>query len=350
MKRSEWWRAQYRQHRYLEHLTAPALGERLRHVLNNLVTITDDARIGVRVNDPTIDFWSAKWTHVLEEYHLRRVDFPYDVMRTHSLPAPLRPKHGPHSKGRRLLWSQVLPRLASGSIVKFGRLPHLRDAFEHGRIRLCPASFYDDPSLGPHRQDSETSRITYIHPFGKGARLIERADGTPVVDMPEIPILGNIEVRTDFCDYYVWCTSISMQPRLFIDFSADSALIIHNEREFAKRLAWATQRSVYDLPARFHGLDCEWKCVQYFDPYDPPRPPNDRLSVPWSKPLQFAYQREWRFVGIPFPTIDSGLPVLNVKLGPLFDVARLVYVGDLEGPRFHDAGTALVPSRGQPFS
>lgn len=68
MQKQQWWRSLYRQHRYLEHLSATELVQRLRDVLNNLVNIIPEGKLGFHKVDPAGEAWMARFTHVLEEY------------------------------------------------------------------------------------------------------------------------------------------------------------------------------------------------------------------------------------------------------------------------------------------
>jgi hypothetical protein len=343
MQRHEWWRSLYRQQRYLEHLSPTELVQRLRDVLNNLVNITPEGKLGFHKVDPVGEAWMVRFTHVLEEYALRGQGLPYDVMRQHQLPDILCPKRGKVGRGGQAGWAGVLPTLPEGAVVKYGKLEHLQPMLDYGHVRLCPASYYKDESLGPHRHDDERVRTTYRHPQGTSIRLVQRADGTPVPDSPEMPIRGNITHRVETWDYFVWCASGVLEPRLFIDFDhADACLIIHDVRGFAQRLGWAISQVVAGPVPTVESIQVEWKGVRYFDPHFPPTPPNDKLPVPWSKPLRYAYQKEYRFVAEIFPPPLSTLPMLQLTLGPLSDIAEIVYVGELEGHR-HVGRHAIVP-------
>ena len=335
MKKHEWWRLCYREHRYLEYVTDVQLLTRLRDILNNLVNITPDGKLGFHEITPVGEAWLVRFTHVLEEYSLRGQDLPYDAMREHQLPDVLTPKRGRLGRDGQSGWAEILPTLPKNAIVKYGKLEFLRPLLEQGKARLCPASFYKDYSLGPHRQDDERIRVTHRHPFGATARLVQRADGTPVKDAREEPILGNITMQLETWDYYVWCASGSLEPRLFIDFDhADACLIIRDVRAFAQRLGWASSNKIVQVMPSVKRIEIEWKGIRYFDPFFPPKSPDHVLPVPWSKPMRFAYQKEFRFVIDVVPPPSETLPIVNIELGPLFDIADIVYIGKLVG-HFH---------------
>lgn len=329
----------------MEHLSPTELLQRLRDVMNNLVNITPDGKLGFHKVDPAGEAWMARFTHVLEEYALRGQGLPYDAMRQHQLPDILYPRRGKVGRGGQVGWTGVLPALPEGAIVKYGKLEHLRQTLDCGQIRMCPASYYKDESLGPHRHDDERVRTMYRLLQGASIRLVQRADGMSVQDSPEIPICGNVTHRIESCDYFVWCASAVLEPRLFIDFDhADACLIIRDIRSFAQRLGWALSQVLARPMPTVESVQIEWGSVRYFDPHLPPAPPNERLPVPWSKPLRYAYQKEYRIVAEVLPSPQSTLPVLPLTLGPLFDIAEIVYVGELEG-HWHVGRHAIVLQR-----
>jgi len=306
--------------------------QRVRDVMNNMVNITPEAKLGFHEVGPVGLAWWERFTHVIEEYSLRGQGLPYDVMREHQLPDVIWPKRGKLAREGKPGWTGVLPKLPKNAIVKYGRLEFLRPMLDGGTIRFCPASFYKDTSLGPHRHDDERVRTTHSHPFGATIRVTHRADGTPVKDSPVVPISGNITMRAECWDYYVYCTSGSLEPRLFIDFDhADACLIIRDVPVFAQRLGWAATQSFKEHLQGVEAGHLQWKAVRYYDPHLPPKPPNDKLPVPWSKPLRYAYQKEYRMVLEVFPPPEGTLPVLHLNTGPLCDIAEIVYVGELEG-------------------
>jgi hypothetical protein len=54
------------------------------------------------------------------------------------------------------------------AIIKYGRREHMTDLVERGRLRLTPASNYDDPSLNPAIRDAE---LEFSIHFPPGTRL-----------------------------------------------------------------------------------------------------------------------------------------------------------------------------------
>lgn len=334
MTNEQAWRVAYRGQRYLEHATPQELVQRLRDLLNNMVEITGEGKIGFvpAVTDGL--FILIKFVHLLEEYELRGLDFPYDRMRDHALPSPMRPKRG-RCNNHNFTWDAVLPELPHGAVVKYGKLKHLQEMISGGPVRIAPASSYEDPSLGPHRQDGERSRVVSMRPDGGVAHLVQLADGTQL-DKPEpIEIIGNMTCTTSMdSDYYIFCTAGKLSPRLFVDFDADACLIIHDTGKFQQRLAHAMATEIWrNFNGPLEQYDARSRAVTYFDPLDPPKEIKS-ITVPWHKPLKYWYQREVRFAGFVAPYPTKPLQTLWVKLGPLYDIAELIYVGELDGRRF----------------
>lgn len=173
-----------------------------------------------------------------------------------------------------------------------------------------------------------------MRPSGGTVNLVERGDGTIVEPPIVMPVIGNVTVRHEWAnDYYVWCASSVLTPRLFVDFDADACLIIHDPMAFQQRIAWALGMELRDIQPPLQGLSVLANRIGYYDPYDPP-PRRESIQVPWHKPFQFLYQREWRLISLLVPPRSEDLPVIHVHPGPLTDIAELFYIGELEGWRF----------------
>lgn len=333
MKLHEVWRHEYRSRRYLEYASSADLAQRIRDCMNNLIVLTPEAKIGVVPMNSRGQFLTRKFTHALEEYSIRREALPFDLMRDHALPAPLAPRRG-RRRSVAAGWDSVLPELPDRAIVKYGKLAHLQAALDGDGILISPASSYGDPSLGPHRYDNEQERPVHFRPDGGTVRLVERQDGTKVDPPTEMPVIGNVTFTNEMIvDYYVWCASSVLAPRLFVDFEADACLIIREPDVFHKRIAWAIGMALRGLRPPLDNLSVQTNRVRYYDPYDAPKGCRS-IKVPWHKPFQYLYQREWRLIALLDPPTAGDLPVLWIDPGPLADIAEIVYVGELDGSRY----------------
>jgi hypothetical protein len=199
-----------------------------------------------------------------------------------------------------------------GQLFRFSNREHLLPLLNHGIMKLFPATTYrDDPSLQKAQRDDELSRTILLDP--KTVRLEHlAADGTRRPLTPSAAIAVSTVSRTN---YYVWCATTRIDPRLFDDFRYDACLVITDAEEFTTRFYAATAIA---LP--------EWigaeRLVDYLDPV---REAADRVLDRYHKDFRFAYQREYRFAWDPkAPQIASLLQPIELRLGSLTDIARLI--------------------------
>jgi hypothetical protein len=183
----------------------------------------------------------------------------------------------------------------------------MADFFEYGRLRLTPASKYDDPSLNPAIRDAELEFSIHLPP---GTRLrVEVEPGSKVFrDIPGI--VGQIK-HTNRCeDYYVFCTSATFDPRAFDDFGYDSCVLIYDWEKLLEliKVQWMPARSI------------SAGATVYLDPY---MPRQTAPSVELVKHFRFAYQREWRiFWTDPLP--PPPLKPYFIELGNLSSFCKLI--------------------------
>jgi hypothetical protein len=142
-------------------------------------------------------------------------------------------------------------------------------------------------------------------------RLVVNPQGVP-------PDIGEIRLDVEFRfprDYWLYCLTNSVQPRLFVDFNADSCVIIRDRAAFRQRLAEAAKAPTSSAPMR------EGAAV-YLDPL---LSETANVFVPLAKPFGYSYQDEYRFAWIP-PAGTPALTHLDIELGSLADIAELVVV------------------------
>ncbi len=63
-------RAQYREMRYLDHLSEEELRQRFQDVFCNLTRITENCKLGMLPIDEIGKHWMRLWVDVLEEFRL----------------------------------------------------------------------------------------------------------------------------------------------------------------------------------------------------------------------------------------------------------------------------------------
>ncbi len=302
-------RRQYDERRYARHLSQPELNRRIRDIFLNLLDLTPDGKIGVGPIDPEFEIWAEKWTHVLEEMQLR---------------------HGPYPAGfTRDIWSDPLPDFASELgrkaaatmaplglkrdevFIKFGSRQYMTALYEAGSLRIQPASYFANPSHNAAIKDDELTRGMSMTLSGDDIRKL-------VVNPQDLPE-GVPEQRVDieqrfYTDYYLYCLTASVKPRLFADFQAEACVIIRDRAAFTNMLRVKAaaknlpQESLASGPAKY---------------IDPLLPQYVNLLVPFCKHFGYAYQREHRFCWLPATPTDR-LSHIDLEIGPLKEIADLI--------------------------
>lgn len=303
MKRHECWRAQYNADPYLEGLPEDILKVRTDDVTANNWFVTDDLKLGL-VSPRIDDFWMVSWTHLLEEWGSRGgLSGGLDVSKHPNLDWPG-------------LAAAVAPfqtsRTANADVlVKYGQHQHLEDARQLGKFRISPASRYEDPSLNVAIRDKELELAVYRR--SRTYKLL--FDSRGYVLAPAGPKNGfRVEVLKAPSNYYVYCMSTERSLRLFGDFTADAAMIVHKPVQFVRRLGEGVRRHL--------GAGWTWYAtpIRYVDPL---RAPIGSLNIVECKHFLFTYQREYRIVWLP-PSPVSHLDYLDITVDPAADCADVV--------------------------
>jgi hypothetical protein len=238
-------------------------------------------------------YWYRKEHQTRLEFEMRGV------------PVPIPPPDG------RIDASQVDAPVQSSSpsggdiLFKYGKRFHMEEMVKEGRVRITPASEYQNPQLGDARADDELAKHSFKP--GQYSKVITQ-DGTA------IPIIGDIRRTVSMPDYYMLCLSCDWNVSLFEAFdNADSCVVIHDVETFAQRL---------DLAAREHLTDWyfHYNPVQYFDPFEMAK--DEYFNAGMCKDFKFAFEREYRFLWVNLTGGEAnGYKYLN--LGPLTDIAAL---------------------------
>ncbi len=306
----ERWRHEYRKHRYAEHLSRPELNKRIRDIFLNLLRVTPDAKIGVfPLKGGTGPFWE-KWTHVLEEMALRYGPYPggFDRDILHSEPFP---------NFASILATKAATRMAeiklplNSTYIKLGRKDHMESLFHEGGLRLQPASFYSRPDLNlAVRDDEMTIPLSFVLNGEQLRAFVSNPEDVPPAAKQRL----DVEFRAT-ADFWLYCVSRSIEPRLFVDFNAEACVLIKNRGEFARRLRAGAV-------AATDGTQMSEADAIYVDPLHPTSP---KIYVPFSKPFGYTYQREYRFCWVPTPPVAK-LEHKDIKIGSLSDIAELIII------------------------
>jgi hypothetical protein len=276
--------------------------------LNNL-RLTADAKVGLPPMGPEGMRGMELWTHVLEEMALRHGPYPNGFTRDilHSEPFPdLVGELG--TKAAAVLSSKGL---RSGDVfIKFGKTKHMRSLFERGAIRVQSASYYATPDHNGAIRDDELSLPLSLS--------LTRDDIIKVVLNPKDVPAGPIDQRLDITyragtDYWLYCVTTAVEPRLFVDFQADSCVIIKDKGRFQRLLKLQSTAKFPDTSHRSGG-------AIYIDPL---LPATAVIDVPMSKHFRYEYQNEYRFVWRPLSKI-ANLSHVELELGSLESFAELV--------------------------
>jgi hypothetical protein len=113
----------------------------------------------------------------------------------------------------------------------------------------------------------------------------------------------------------VSCLTKQLDLRLFDDFSANSCIVIHEPREFARRAFAAAKRQLPPCSGVFRN-------VRYVDPY---QPPEGDLDLFCSKDFRFWYQKEVRFAWA-HEDEPRKLDPLFLELGDISDICQFAQV------------------------
>ena len=307
--RNEAWRQMYRDDRYCRQLSQGELTQRVRDVFVNMMRVTPEAKIGLPAMDAAGIRWMEIWTHVLEEMALRHGPYPNGFTREilHSEPFPdfageLAGKAAGILSARGLKPGEVF--------VKYGNPEHMTALFEHGAMRVQCASYYSAPDHNGAIRDDELSlpislALTREHIL----RLVVNPQ-----DVPEGPIDQRMDLsyRSDR-DYWLYCVTRCVEPRLFVDFNATACVIMKDTEAFARRLR---SQTVSQFPnATYYDGNAVY--------IDPLLPSSAKIFIPLSKHFRYAYQEEFRFVRLPNERVEK-LTHVDLKVGSLADIAELV--------------------------
>lgn len=315
MQYHQFLREQYRANRYLEHLSDDDLKQRSKDIFVNLLILTEDGKIGhIQPNDEGKK-WMSLWTHVLEEFEIRFGPFPSGFEDGFMREAKERiPQYNwPHLNKAVNKFNEL--KLVHGNyLIKYGKYKYLSNTFEHGLIRISPASFYNDPSLNHAIRDSELEFVLHMHPSALKMRAHDRKTGKSKDILPE-DLISNVTYSLTTFDYYVFCLSSVYDFRLFGDFNSDACLIIKDSKSFLNRLKVKAKDK---LP--------NWECfsglVSYIDPIKS-NPNQVENNMFFSKHFRYAYQKEYRIVWISLD-IKNSLKHIFLELGSLMKFTELI--------------------------
>lgn len=317
-------RRQYHLDPYLAMLGSQELKTRLADIADNSIRYDEAGKVHFTPDNP--NGWQRLAEEIVEELRLNPREGFFvesegnpEIMLL-SLPHDIREKPGYPLYAP---WGRFppLPPLDGPVLFKFGKFEHLRKAMDHGLMRLSPGSRYGDPSLDPaHHDPDEGKLILRPSPHSFPIILTNQREETildssaPRQHQVALVIGGDLQ-------FYVWCCSATYEPRLFIDFSADACLIIHDRSELAKRINSGLLKHIPSLPGMVANS------VRYYDPLKVSEFAKEafssKLPFMFFKHWRYAYQSEYRFVW-PVPPGETCPGQLDIEFKPLSDICSLV--------------------------
>ena len=250
------------------------------------------------------------WTHVLEEMQLRHGPYPAGFTRDilHSDPIPdlageLADKAA----------AALSPRAGDQHEIfaKFGKREYMEALYQRGSLRIQPASLFR--ALGHNiavRDDELSVPMSVALSRDEIVRLVRNPQ-----DVPPGPLEHRVDVRFSFpTDYWLYCLTTSLEPRLFVDFEAQGCVIIRDRNEFRNRLLRSAAATLPEAAREGAAI--------YVDPL---LPNSTDVFVPLAKHFAYAYQQEYRFVWLPRSPAQN-LEHVDLEIGPLNDIADLIVV------------------------
>lgn len=305
------WYEEYRERRYLADTLGEAVVQRARELISNICTLEHNGKIGA--TDPGGQSGFFLWrlfSHVLEESRLRTGDYQGLFIRHGLRDAAIPRSTSPDPPASEAVLRISREQTGHRRLFKFGQKNWMHALLHEGQIRIAPASMYQDPSLGPAIADDELSYDLATAAFDADILSLDPFD-TRLVDAfgEPAPAPRRLTMETN---YYVWCASLALRPRLFGDFNnADTVLVIHDAPEFTKRLIQAIRDPL-------HGWQFTPCAVHYFDPYHPSQQTRNVFAC---KHFKYLYQEEFRYVFLP-PSPMTRLEPISLELGSLRDIAE----------------------------
>jgi hypothetical protein len=302
-------RRQYDARRYARHLTQPELDQRFRDIFVNMLRITAEAKVGLYPIIEKFEPMLERFTHVLEEFQLRHGPYPAGFTPNifHSEPFPDFVSDLAGKAAKRL--SSI--GLKQGEVfIKFGKREYMQQLYESGAVRIQPATYFAQTDhAGAVRDDELRLAVSAALTREDIIKFVRNPQDVPA-NMPEQRIDLSFESPTD---YWLYCVTNSVEPRLFVDFNADSCVIIRDREKFSQMLREAARKHLDT--ATMHNCPAVY--------VDPLLPPTAEIFVPLVKHFRYTYQDEYRFCWLPSAPVQR-VAYLDVQIGSLKDISDLI--------------------------
>ena len=296
-------------HRYARHLSQQELNRRIRDIFLNILSLSPEGKIGPGPVTDQSAVWIEKFTHMLEELQLRYGPYPagftHEVLHSESLPnfaSEIAAKAAKRLSSLALKPGEV--------IIKFGKRTYMERLYQAGALRIQPASYFaGSDHNGAVRDDELTLSFALALSRDEVMRIVKNPEDVPAA-IPE----QRIDVKfTSPTDYWLYCVTNSVEPRLFVDFSADACVVIRDRPRFTEMLREATRQI-------FGGVPMTDGAAIYIDPLLPAKA---EVFVPFVKHFRYTYQDEYRFCWVPSAPIQQ-VTYQDVQIGGLQGIGELI--------------------------
>lgn len=304
------WRKDYEKNRFCRHLSEEELQQRVRDIVLNMLILTPEGKVGLGSpeNEESLR-WMYKWTQVLQEMQLRYGPYPNGFtngfMKRDRLPdfvGELGKKAACIFAERKLDSEKV--------IVKYGKSEHMGALIARGQLRIQPASYFAAHDHNGAIRDDELNLAVSV--------VLAREEVLALVVNPQdvAENSGDQTFKVNYhskSDYWLYCVTRSLEPRLFVDFGADACVIIKDRVAFAERLQRVAALKL-DANTALSGE------AMYVDPH---QPSTAKIPLPLAKHFRYSYQQEVRFAWLPHAPAKTLTPV-DIEIGPLDDIVEFI--------------------------
>src|SRR5439155_12567210 len=178
------------------------------------------------------------------------------------------------------------------AFIKLGKRKYMEALYETGALRVQPATRFRDRDLHGDTRDDELG-ISFSLALSRDdlAKVVVNKRDVPV-DAPDQRVDAHFRWPSD---YWLYCVTTSVEPRLFVDFDADACVIIHDRSTFRQMLREASE------PQLASAVMQEGAAI-YLDPLFPTLMD---IFVPLVKHFRYSYQNEHRFFWLPPTPIEK---------------------------------------------
>jgi hypothetical protein len=301
---ANYWVRDYRLKRYLRGLTDAELEERTADIFSNLMVLRDDGkyapRYRLREDGIFAPLRGLNFSRMLvDAYDEGRIRVHPQARNLSEARLQIAKRLSDESWCRRDEWvansrlseeKYERPRM----LFRFSRADYNAEFIKTGRVRLSPASHYNDAQKSNAVRDDELQLDWYDSALQlQSARV---------------------------ADYYAFCISSEYDYRLYSDFKSDSCVAIREPEAFVSRMRYAI--AAHKVAGRAPRIAALYTCpVIYVDPFLL-SPVTEVSEVHFCKHFRYAYQTEFRLVLV--PVCSGELQPFFLQLGFLEDIAEMV--------------------------